>query len=394
MSSSSSHVTVTYTSISTDSDLSPWGFHLMEEDQPQPVDASPTADSPDYIADSKPTEDDFEEDLKMDHVDYVDDDDDDDDEEEEEKFSDDEDGEASSSDRLRTVYTCISHTSPSPSAEARIAEYDAVSTPQSPSPSPLLLLSSPIPVIPSPPLLLPSPTRRDIIPEADMPLRKRARFTAPFYSIRATDERVMTALEGVNERMTDLAATHRHDSEEFHTRHQDAQDDRALLRACISTLEREIESDVIFALCPFLMRERPVMLVEHKLIPRTVGHDAAYGMTWKTLMKMLTGKYYPRSEIKKLEIEIWNLKVKGTDVMSYTQRFQELALMCGRMFLEESDQVEKYVGGFPDMIQGSVMASKPKTMPEAIEFSNDLMNQKIRTFAKRQAENKRKLDDN
>ncbi|GJS12388.1 hypothetical protein Tco_0369184 [Tanacetum coccineum] len=35
---------------------------------------------------------------------------------------------------------------------------------------------------------------------------------------------------------------------------------------------------------------------------KTVGHDAAYGTPWKTLMKMLTDKYCPRSEIKKLEI--------------------------------------------------------------------------------------------
>ncbi|GKD83606.1 putative reverse transcriptase domain-containing protein [Tanacetum coccineum] len=83
---------------------------------------------------------------------------------------------------------------------------------------------------------------------------------------------------------------------------------------------------------------------------KTVGHDVAYGMTWKTLMKMMTD--------------------------NYTQRFQELALMCGRMFPEESDQVEKYVGGLPDMIQGSVMASKPKTMQEAIEIANGLMIQK------------------
>ncbi|GJS29449.1 hypothetical protein Tco_0490069 [Tanacetum coccineum] len=62
-------------------------------------------------------------------------------------------------------------------------------------------------------------------------------------------------------------------------------------------------------------------------------------------------------EIKKLEIEIWNLKVKGTDVVSYTQRFQELALMCGRMFPEESDQ-------------------------------------KVRAYAERQTENKRKFDNN
>ncbi|GJS96308.1 hypothetical protein Tco_0803276 [Tanacetum coccineum] len=126
----------------------------------------------------------------------------------------------------------------------------------------------------------------------------------------------------------------------------------------------------------------------------TIGHDAAYGMPWKTLMKMMTDMDCPRSEIKKLEIEIYNLKVKGTDVVSYTQRFQELALMCGRMFPEESDKVKKYIGGLSDMIQGNVMSARPKTMQEAIELANDLMDEKVCNFAKRQAENKRKLDSN
>ncbi|GJZ46895.1 putative reverse transcriptase domain-containing protein [Tanacetum coccineum] len=53
------------------------------------------------------------------------------------------------------------------------------------------------------------------------------------------------------------------------------------------------------------------------------------------------------------------LNFKGTDVVSYNQRFQELALMCSRIFPEESDEVEKYVGGLPNMIQGSVMAFDP-----------------------------------
>ncbi|GKG27804.1 hypothetical protein Tco_0406131, partial [Tanacetum coccineum] len=35
----------------------------------------------------------------------------------------------------------------------------------------------------------------------------------------------------------------------------------------------------------------------------------------------------------------------------------------------------------------------PKTMQDAIEIANDLMDQKICTFAERQAENKRKLDN-
>ncbi|GJV79513.1 hypothetical protein Tco_1515383 [Tanacetum coccineum] len=63
------------------------------------------------------------------------------------------------------------------------------------------------------------------------------------------------------------------------------------------------------------------------------------------------------------------------------------------MKLKELDEVEKYVGGLPNMIHGSVMASKPKTMQDAIEFANELIDQKIRTLVERQAENKRKLDN-
>ncbi|GKC08355.1 reverse transcriptase domain-containing protein [Tanacetum coccineum] len=123
---------------------------------------------------------------------------------------------------------------------------------------------------------------------------------------------------------------------------------------------------------------------------RTVGHDVAYAMTWTNLKKNMTDKYYLRGEIKKLEVELWNLKVKGTDVVSYGQHFQELTLMCARMFPEESDKIEKYVGGFPDMIHGSVMASKPKTMQDAIEFATKLMDKKINTFVEWQAESKMK----
>ncbi|GJS79050.1 putative reverse transcriptase domain-containing protein [Tanacetum coccineum] len=124
---------------------------------------------------------------------------------------------------------------------------------------------------------------------------------------------------------------------------------------------------------------------------RVVGHDVAYEVSWKTLKKMMTDKYYPRGEIKKLETKMWNLKVKGIDVMSYNQLFQELVMMCDRMFPEESDVVEKYIGGLPGMIHGSVKASKPKTMLEEIEFATELMDKKILTITERHAENKRKI---
>ncbi|GJV34959.1 putative reverse transcriptase domain-containing protein [Tanacetum coccineum] len=151
-----------------------------------------------------------------------------------------------------------------------------------------------------------------------------------------------------------------------------------------------VENQIKFATCTLLGSA----LTWWNSHVKTVGHDVAHAMTWTNLKKKMTDKYCPRGEIKKLEVEMWNLKVKGTDVVSYNQRFQELALMCARMFPEESDKIEKYVGGLPDMIHGSVMASKPKTMQDAIEFATELMDKKIRTFAERQSENKRKQDDN
>nr|GEX48884.1 putative reverse transcriptase domain-containing protein [Tanacetum cinerariifolium] len=61
---------------------------------------------------------------------------------------------------------------------------------------------------------------------------------------------------------------------------------------------------------------------------RTLGHDVAYAMTWETFMKRMTDKYCPGGEIKKVEIELLNLKEK----------------------------VDKYIGGLPDNIHGNVMA--------------------------------------
>nr|GFD25267.1 hypothetical protein [Tanacetum cinerariifolium] len=63
------------------------------------------------------------------------------------------------------------------------------------------------------------------------------------------------------------------------------------------------------------------------------------------------------------------------------------------MFLEEAAKVERYIGGLPDIIHGSVMASKPQSMQEAIEFATEMMDKKMFTRAERQAEQKRKLDD-
>nr|GFA02134.1 hypothetical protein [Tanacetum cinerariifolium] len=100
---------------------------------------------------------------------------------------------------------------------------------------------------------------------------------------------------------------------------------------------------------------------------RAVSQEVAYAMPWKTLNQMMTA--------------------------NYTLRFQELTLLCGRVFPKDSYEIERYVGGLPKMIQGNVMSYEPKSMQKAIESANKQMDQKLLGIADRQADNKRKFDN-
>nr|GFA36255.1 reverse transcriptase domain-containing protein [Tanacetum cinerariifolium] len=62
-----------------------------------------------------------------------------------------------------------------------------------------------------------------------------------------------------------------------------------------------------------------------------IGIEQANRITWNELKRLLTNKYYPRTEIKKMEDEFYNLSVKGNDLKTYVKRFQELAVLCPNM---------------------------------------------------------------
>ncbi|GKE80410.1 putative reverse transcriptase domain-containing protein [Tanacetum coccineum] len=126
---------------------------------------------------------------------------------------------------------------------------------------------------------------------------------------------------------------------------------------------------------------------------RTIGVDAAYAMKWAGLMRLMTEVYCPRNEIQKMETELWNLTVKGNDLTVYTQRFQELILLCTRMVPDEKDKVERFIGGLPDNILGNDIATEPTKLQDAIRIANNLMDQKLKGYA-RSAKNKRMLENN
>ncbi|GJS35740.1 putative reverse transcriptase domain-containing protein [Tanacetum coccineum] len=346
--------TVTYTSISFDSDLPPWGPEYPEyvapsddeipiDDQPLPVDASPTSLSSGYVTDSDP----LKEDLEEDPADYTADGGDDDDDEGEESFEDDDEEEdedeeeehlapadsaalpvidpAPSAEETELFETDESATTPPPPRLPQ-TRYASAPTPSSPLPSPLSPLSSPLPRIPSlPPHTSPTYASAPLgykvamvqlraaspLP-TDMPFQKRLCLTAPASrfkveesltaaaaSIRASESRVITTMEEVDERVTDLATTQRQDAHELYSK-------KTTTPMTDAAIKQLIAQGVANA------------LVEHEANRNSRNRDDSHNS---------------RSGERR--------QVPTT---------------------QESDEVEKYVGGLSDMIQGSVMASKPKTM--------------------------------
>ncbi|GJX28336.1 reverse transcriptase domain-containing protein [Tanacetum coccineum] len=79
---------------------------------------------------------------------------------------------------------------------------------------------------------------------------------------------------------------------------------------------------------------------------RTIGDEAAFAMSWRELMKLMA------------------------------ERFQELTMMCTKMVPEEEDQVEKFIGGLPDNIQGNVIAIEPTGLQDVVRIANNLIDQK------------------
>nr|GEV32578.1 hypothetical protein [Tanacetum cinerariifolium] len=367
------------------------------EEQPLPAAVSPTAESPGYIADSDP-----EEDPKEDPADGSYDDDDDDDVEEDEDEEEEEHPALADSippPHVHHVTARMSIREKPPTLVWSEAEINRILTIPSPSPSPLSLWSLPLPQIPLPPLpvsphlLLLSPPlpASPTYPLGYRAAMSRLRAETPSTSHplpsgtppSGTSPLLPIPLPTPSPPLILLSTSHRADVPEVTLPPQRDRRDHARTARLMETEAR-------------LSRQAWVQFMDASDLARSewsshvtnVGLDVAYPMTWTNLRKKMNDKYCPRGEIKKLEGELWNLRVKSNDMVCYNQRFQELELLCVQMFPEESDKVKRYVGGLPDVIHGSVVALRSKTMQEAIEMATELMDKRNNTFVERQAENK------
>ncbi|KAJ9567011.1 hypothetical protein OSB04_002977 [Centaurea solstitialis] len=125
------------------------------------------------------------------------------------------------------------------------------------------------------------------------------------------------------------------------------------------------------------------------------GRDATGQITWEDFKKMLKEEFCPRSEIQKLEAELWYHEMKGNDITTYTTRFHELAKLVPHLVTLEQNRVDRYVWGLSPEIRGNVTAADPKNLQEAVNLANRLTNNAIRsgTFSSDKAKGKRKMEE-
>ncbi|XP_071712397.1 uncharacterized protein [Rutidosis leptorrhynchoides] len=118
----------------------------------------------------------------------------------------------------------------------------------------------------------------------------------------------------------------------------------------------------------------------------TVGWTAALAIPWETLKTMLAGKYCPRNQVLKFEVEFWELRMKNLEVEEYSNRFLELAALCPSMVTPESKKIEKYIIGLPPQIQGNVIAAGKETIETTMLMTQNLVMAVRRNAKEKQTE--------
>nr|GEY39732.1 hypothetical protein [Tanacetum cinerariifolium] len=262
-------------------------------------------------------------------------------------------------------------------------------------------------------------------------------------ALQASEHRMMTYIKEVNLRASYQAQVHRQESKYFYTQLHDAQTDRRDIRLEINVvrgqrtayetelqevhqayLSSEAQNRALLARLEIL--ETHVSRMEWQIMPVTrqgtndaMTPESIQAMIDQAIQRNSTHTQDDASQILDgglsrpvqparvcfytdfMKCQPFNFKgtegivvlVKGNDVAAYTQRFQELALMCTKFLADETKKVNKCISGLPDNIHGNVMSARPKTLDETIELANDLMDQKLRTYEERQNDNMRKTDD-
>ena len=113
-------------------------------------------------------------------------------------------------------------------------------------------------------------------------------------------------------------------------------------------------------------------------VMRDRGAEVALAQSWAELRTLMMSEFCPRHELRKLEREFDDLKQVSGEHRAYTDRYEELSLLCPTMVTPLDKAIERYIDGLPDSVQDIVTGSKPTTVRQAIELAATLTESQVR----------------
>ncbi|GJY96745.1 putative reverse transcriptase domain-containing protein [Tanacetum coccineum] len=115
--------------------------------------------------------------------------------------------------------------------------------------------------------------------------------------------------------------------------------------------------------------------------------SSVYNTNWSNIYDpMIKGRWGTAVKTSAGSSQNWLGSLKCTNVVVETRRSYQNGP-------EEEDRVEKFIGGLPDNIQGNVIAAEPTRLQDAVQIANNLMDKKLKGYAVKNAENKRRLNN-
>ncbi|GJU48369.1 putative reverse transcriptase domain-containing protein [Tanacetum coccineum] len=195
-------------------------------------------------------------------------------------------------------------------------------------------------------------------------------------ALQASEHRMITSIEEVNLRVSYQAQVHRRESEDFYTQLHDARTDRRDIRleidvnrallARLETLEThmsrmEWQRQSVEDLTVRQMMRTQVLEARAR-IDTVEDTESIQAMIDQAIQRNFTHTQDDDSQNSGggLRRPVQPARVRENDVAAYTQRFQQLALMCTKFLADETKKVEKYISGLPDNIHGNVMQNDNK----------------------------------
>ncbi|KAJ0755697.1 putative nucleotidyltransferase, Ribonuclease H [Helianthus annuus] len=108
-----------------------------------------------------------------------------------------------------------------------------------------------------------------------------------------------------------------------------------------------------------------------------LGLAAANATPWNEFKELIKREYCTREDIHKLEDELYNLKMVGSEIEAYTKRSNELAVLCPTMVDPPYKRIELYLKGLASEIQSHVTSANLNNIQEIQRLAHRITDQAV-----------------